>query len=210
MTPEIGILDLGMGNLSSLFNAVYESGFDPVLLSTDQSLDSVTHLFLPGVGSFATAMGELGPFKRHVEQFLQDGRPLLGVCLGMQLLASRVTEGSPEGEGVAGLGCIPGRVDRLPTQEGVRLPHVGWNAVQFRRHHPLLENVKTDRDFYFVHSYCMSCDREEDVLGETEYGAPFTSVIARGNVAGVQFHPEKSQINGLRIIENFCHWDGQC
>jgi glutamine amidotransferase len=199
-----------MGNLCSLFNAVYEAGFDPVIVTPADSFDTLSHLFLPGVGGFATAMEEMGGANARVQAFIREGRPLMGVCLGMQLLAAAGTEGGNGSDPVAGLDCIPARVDRFADMPGRRLPHVGWNAVEFRRDHPLLDQVKTDRDFYFVHSYMMRCERDEDVLGTTTYGTPFTSVVARDNVAGLQFHPEKGQANGLRLIENFCHWDGAC
>lgn len=203
----IGILDIGMGNLRSVLNAVYHNGFDPVVVHAAAEFDDLTHLILPGVGNFSAAMPEI--YTRQLRQpilsFVASGRPLLGTCLGMQLLVAVGEEGGVH----AGLGLIPGRVTRLAA-EGLRLPHVGWNVLNMTRPHPLYEGIKKGRDFYFVHSYAAVCEEESDLFGSTEYGGPVTAVIGRDNVAGIQFHPEKSQVNGLRMIENFCNWDGQC
>jgi glutamine amidotransferase len=203
----IGILDIGMGNLRSVQNAVYHNGFDPVVVHAAAEFDDLTHLILPGVGNFSAAMPEINTRQllKPILDFVARGRPMLGTCLGMQLLM----EGGEEGGIHAGLGLIPGRVMRL-TAEGLRVPHVGWNVLNMTRPHPIFEGIKKGRDFYFVHSYAVVCDDEDDLLGSTEYGGPVTAVIGRANVVGIQFHPEKSQINGLRIIENFCNWDGQC
>jgi glutamine amidotransferase len=125
----------------------------------------------------------------------------------MQLLAEKGTE-SGETEG---LGLVHGTVERLPAEEkSLVLPHVGWSTVNFRFDHPVAEGIKAGRDFYFVHSYALQTEHRDEALGESEYGAPFVSVVARDNVVGFQFHPEKSQSNGLKLIENFCHWDGRC
>ncbi|CAI8332558.1 MAG: Imidazole glycerol phosphate synthase subunit HisH [Gammaproteobacteria bacterium] len=203
----IGILDIGMGNLKSVHNAVYQNGFDPVVLQTDFEFDDLTHLILPGVGNFSAAMPEIDSrqLRQSILSFVASGRPLLGTCLGMQLLMAMGEEGGIH----TGLGIIPGRVTRLAT-EGLRLPHVGWNVLNMNRPHPVYEGVKNGRDFYFVHSYAAVCEEESDLLGSTEYGGSVAAVIGRDNVVGIQFHPEKSQVNGLRIIENFCNWDGQC
>lgn len=203
----IGILDIGMGNLRSVHNAVYQNGFDPVIVDTASELDVLTHLILPGVGNFGTAMPEIEvrAFRQPILDFAASGRPLLGTCLGMQLLMGVGEEGGIR----AGLDLIPGRVTRL-TGKDLRVPHVGWNVLNITRLHPIFEGVKKGCDFYFVHSYAAVCEDELDLLGSTEYGGPVTAVIGRANVVGVQFHPEKSQVNGLRIIENFCNWDGRC
>lgn len=204
----IGILSIGMGNLRSIENAVSQQGFDPHVAATAGGFDDFSHLILPGVGQFTTAMhhvidcGLLEP----VRTFAASGRPVLGICLGMQLLA---TTGSEGGES-AGIDLVPGVVRRLPSANGLRIPHVGWNSVILRRPHPVLDGLKPNRDFYFVHSYAFHSADSTDVLAETDYGALFESIVGRGNVIGLQFHPEKSQSNGLRLIENFCNWDGAC
>lgn len=204
----IGILDMDMGNLRSAYNAVYENGHDPIVVEGKSALDDVTHLIIPGVGHFATAMNHLHgvDLVEPIIAFAKSGRPLLGVCLGMQLLGAVGTEG---GE-VAGLGIIPGTVRLMKGKKDIRIPHVGWNVVHARRDHPLMANIKPDRDCYFVHSYAMECDDPGDVIAETDYGGPVTCVVGRENVVGVQFHPEKSQANGLKMLENFCDWDGTC
>jgi glutamine amidotransferase len=207
--PTIGILKMPMGNLRSAFNAVFQNGFDPVFVDQDGDVDGLTHLIVPGVGNFKAVMGHLqeGGLADRIRGFASSGRPLLGICAGMQLLAERGTE-SGETEG---LGLVHGRVDRLPEGDNALvLPHVGWSTVDFRFAHPITQDVKPRRDFYFVHSYALQTDHEEEALGESEYGTRFVSIVARGNVVGFQFHPEKSQANGLKLIENFCHWDGRC
>ncbi len=204
----IGILDIGMGNLGSVWNATYESGFDPEIVIDPDDLDQIDHLILPGVGHFATAMeklcemGMVSPLRSYVE----SGRPLLGLCVGMQVLATEGTEGAR----TPGLDIIAGTVDRLPVNPPFRVPHIGWNAVSAVRDHPVLERIKPERDFYFVHSYAFRPVDEANIVARTEYGAPFASIVGRANVLGCQFHPEKSQANGLRILENFCRWDGVC
>lgn len=204
----IGILDIGMGNLRSVQNAVYQNGFDPVIVNAAANFDELSHLILPGVGNFSAAVPEIAG--RHLKQpildFVASGRPLLGTCLGMQLLMSISEEGGVND----GLGLIAGKVTRLKIGEGLRIPHVGWNILNVARQHPIFLGIKSGRDFYFVHSYEVICDEDTDVLATTEYGDAVTAVIGRANVVGVQFHPEKSQVNGLRLIENFCKWDGKC
>ncbi|MEO8021576.1 imidazole glycerol phosphate synthase subunit HisH [Polaromonas sp.] len=203
----IGVLNIGMGNLRSVENAVYQLGFDPLVVEHQDGFDDLTHLILPGVGNFSAAMPEIGAreLKRPILDFVASGRPLLGTCLGMQLLMGISDEGGVHN----GLGLIAGKVARLQG-EGLRVPHVGWNILNMTRPHPIFQGIKKGRDFYFVHSYAAVCEQEEDLLASTEYGGPVTAVVGRANVVGVQFHPEKSQVNGLRLIENFCNWDGKC
>lgn len=203
----IGIVDIDMGNLRSVSKAIWSLGLDPVLITGPSDLGQVSHCILPGVGMAGTAWGRLastglGP---AIRSFAATGKPVLGICLGMQLLADY----GDEGGGTPGLGLIAGRVSRLEVADRFRVPHVGWNTVELRRPHPLFEGVLPGRDFYFVHSYVVHAT-EAAVLGETDHGGRFHSVIVSGNVAGVQFHPEKSQANGLRLLENFCSWDGTC
>lgn len=197
-----------MGNLRSAYNAVYENGFDPEFVDTDSDFDHLSHLIVPGVGNFRAVMGHLEESGQadRVRAFAASGRPLLGICAGMQLLA----ECGVESGNTPGLGLVHGRVERLPDGDGLVLPHVGWSSVKWRGAHPVIEGIKPGRDFYFVHSYALQTEHDAEFLGETEYGVPFVSVVARANVIGFQFHPEKSQANGLKLIENFCLWDGAC
>lgn len=203
----IGILDIRMGNLRSVQNAVYQNGFDPIVVTTAANFDDLTHLILPGVGNFSAAVPEIAnrQLKQPILDFVASGRPLLGTCLGMQFLMSVSEEGGHN----VGLDLIAGRVKRL-SGEGLLVPHVGWNILNMTRPHPVYQGIKSGRDFYFVHSYAAVCENDTDLLGVTEYGGPMTAVVGRDNVVGMQFHPEKSQVNGLRLIENFCRWDGKC
>jgi glutamine amidotransferase len=204
---RIGIIDVGIGNLGSLRGAVYELGADVDIVASPEDVLASEALILPGVGSFAHGMQaiESAGLRDAIRGHVADGRPLLGICLGMQLLFGH----GDEGGGYAGLNLIPGAVRRFPERPGHHVPHVGWNDVAMRGSHPLWQGIKPGVDFYFVHSYRVECDAEY-VLGETEYGETFPSAVAFANVLGVQFHPEKSQRNGLRLLENFCHWDGKC
>jgi glutamine amidotransferase len=204
--PAIGILKMDMGNLRSAYNAVYECGFDPVFVESAEEFGGLTHLIVPGDGNFRAVMSNLetAGLAQGIRAFAESGRPLLGICSGMQLLAERGTE---SGE-TPGLGLIHGTVERLPEDQ--LLPHVGWSEVELRLKHPVTDGIKPGRDFYFVHSYAIQDADPEEVLGEAEYGAVFAAMVARENIVGFQFHPEKSQANGLRLIENFCNWDGRC
>ncbi|MFQ5890821.1 MAG: imidazole glycerol phosphate synthase subunit HisH [Gemmatimonadota bacterium] len=206
--PRIGILNLEMGNLRSVWNAVYSLGYDPCFVEGVPDLDGLTHLIVPGVGAFHTAVNRLRErcLAGGVCDFSASGRPLLGLCLGMQLLSSS----GDEGGGADGLGLIPGCVERLDDAVVPTVPHVGWNSVDIVRDHPVLAGVKSGVDFYFVHSFRLVPDDTHHIVATTTYGERFASVIRRDNVVGFQFHPEKSQANGLKLLANFCEWDGMC
>ena len=208
MSESVGIVNIEVGNLRSVGNAFDHCGFDTVLIDAPEQLDDVTHLVLPGVGSFGVAMRRLEErgLVHGILRFAESGRPLLGLCLGMQLLATEGTEGGP----TEGLGLIPAKARRLRKDTELTVPHVGWNSVDFVGNHPLFERVKNGRDFYFVHSFIVEPDSTASVLGRTEYGETFASAVGRNSVVGLQFHPEKSQTNGLRILENFALWEGRC
>lgn len=205
---NIGIIDVGIGNLGSLRNALYNEGWDTVSVSAEDDLAGLTHLILPGVGAFYAAMDRLTQrgLVEPIRRFSAQGKPLLGICLGMQILAESGTEGGD----IPGLGLIPGRVIPITPGAGLRLPHVGWNNAMQVAKHPVLIGIRNDVDFYFVHSYRFLATNAENVLAETDYGERFPTIVANGNVVGVQFHPEKSQANGLRILDNFCRWNGAC
>jgi glutamine amidotransferase len=204
----IGIVDYGAGNLTSVRNAFARLGHDAAILSEPGAIDTVDRVVLPGVGSFKRAMSmlESGGWPAPLRAFAAGARPLLGICLGMQLLFDR---GEDHGS-TAGLGLVAGTVERLQPADGRKVPHVGWNSMTAARRHPLLDGVKAHIDFYFVHSFHCVPAREEDVLARSDYGGPFVAAVAHRNVAGFQFHPEKSQPGGLRILENFVEWDGGC
>jgi imidazole glycerol-phosphate synthase subunit HisH len=199
----VAIVDYGMGNLDSVARAVEECGGEPLLVRTASDLGRAGSVILPGVGSFTQGMRNLrasGMADALQEYVLERGMPFLGLCLGMQLLATR----GEEGGGEAGLGWISGEVARLrPQGEGERIPHVGWNEVVCEHESPLFAGLDGRRDFYFVHSYTLSCEDEADVLASTPYGGGFTSAVERGHVRGLQFHPEKSQRAGFQVLRNF-------
>ncbi len=207
ITQLVGILDIGMGNLASVYNAIYINGHEPMRVSNASQFDDLTHLILPGVGGFNAAVRELNShqLKKPIEDYVNSGRPLLGSCLGMQLLVTRGEEGGAS----AGLDLISGGVVRI-NQENIRVPHVGWNTLNIIKPHPVFQNIKNGCDFYFVHSYYVVCNNENNIICNVEYGHTITAAIGSKNIVGVQFHPEKSQLNGLRLLENFCNWDGKC
>jgi len=205
---NIGLLRMPIGNFQSAWNALYELGFDPVMVDESSDFDDLTHLIVPGVGNFKAVMAHLESkgLPDKIRAFASTGRPTLGICVGMQLLATRSTESGDTN----GIGFVEGTVSRLPGGPGMPLPHVGWSTVDLRRSHPVTDGIKQGRDFYFVHSYAMHCENDADWIGATNYGTDFVSIVGRDNVVGFQFHPEKSQANGLKLLENFCYWDGQC
>lgn len=204
----IGIVDIGIGNLGSVREAIHALGNDPVSVGRAADLEGLSHLILPGVGAFSHAVRRLhdtGLFGA-IRQYASDGRPLLGICLGMQLLADIGDEDGPSD----GLGLIGGRVSLIAERDRFRVPHVGWNEMRCPRPHPVLKGVRQGVDFYFVHSYEFQPTRRESVLGVTDHGKDIVCAVGQGSALGLQFHPEKSQKNGLRLLENFCDWDGRC
>jgi imidazole glycerol-phosphate synthase subunit HisH len=196
---EIAIIDYGVGNLRSVERAFAATG-NPATITDDESiLREAKGLVLPGVGAFAACMKALSArgFDGLVRERVIKGTPLLGICVGMQLLF----EVSEEFGDAAGLGLIRGRVRRFPHKQVV--PQVGWNQIKKRNAHPLLSEVKDEAFFYFVHSYYCEVADKAIVVGETDYGVTYPSVIAHGDLLGVQFHPEKSQAVGLQMLSNF-------
>lgn len=204
----IAILDYGFGNVKSVWNALDALGEDPELVDNGADLAQASHLIIPGVGAYDVAMAELRrrQLVDSVREYVSSGRPLLGICLGMQLLG----DSGEEGEGSDGFGFVPGQVLRFSPELNLNVPHAGWNTTRLKDGHPVFEGLPAESDFYFVHSYRFVCDYPEHVQGTTGYGEDFCSVVGRANVLGVQFHPEKSQKKGLRVLENFCGWDGTC
>lgn len=197
------IIDYGMGNLASVRRAFEECGANIFISDDPSDIKHAERLVLPGVGAFYDAMallrekGWIDAVKKAVHE---DGVPILGICLGMQLLATSGVEG---GESF-GFGLVPGRVIKLaPTKIDERLPHVGWNEVHFMKAHPLFEGISDGTDFYFVHSYHFVPDDQGHILATTPYCGGFVSAVGNGTVLGTQFHPEKSSKAGLKMIKNF-------
>lgn len=195
------VVDYGMGNLASVSRAVEDCGAAPLVSTDPTDLRHASHVIVPGVGAFADAMATLcaAGWPDALRETAAQGVPLLGICLGMQLLADHGTEG----QGGAGLGMIPGKVVRLVPQSGERIPHVGWNELILERSTPLLAGVPARLDVYFVHSYHLVPSDENVTCTRTPYCGSFVSTVQLRNVFGTQFHPEKSSRVGRVILRNF-------
>ncbi len=197
---SVGIIDYGMGNIGSVKNLCDHVGVKNMIAAKPDDLESCTHIILPGVGSFAKGMQNLldrGFADRIVSYSQGDTKYILGICLGMQLMA---TEGY-EGGKTAGMNIIPGKVDKFSSTVG-RIPHVGWNEVISHTENKYFDQ-SLNGDYYFVHSYHFEPVADSDVAARTDYKLPFVSAIARGQVFGVQFHPEKSHQLGVRLMHNY-------
>jgi glutamine amidotransferase len=203
-TPEpctrLAIIDYGMGNRRSVEKAFEHVGADARLTADPADLEAADGLVVPGVGAFPEAMRRLraAGLDEVIRARASAGVPVLGLCLGMQLLF----DSSEEHEGERGLGLLRGRVVKLDAA-GLKLPHIGWNMVRWRRASPLVEGLAEEAAFYHVHSFAPEPADEDVVLGVGEYGKPFVSFVEQGNVFGAQCHPEKSSGNGLRVLGNF-------
>ncbi len=195
----MAIIDYGVGNLRSVEKAFTAGGCEAVVSSNERVLRDAERLVLPGVGAFRACMDGLRQrgFDKLVRERVAEGTPLLGVCVGMQMLF----EESEEFGRCEGLGILRGSVRRF--SDDLRVPHIGWNQVVWQREHALTAGIESDSFFYFVHSYFCDATDANAVLGKTEYGITYASVVAQGNVCGVQCHPEKSQGAGLRLLQNF-------
>lgn len=197
----IGIIDYGAGNLHSVLKAIKQLGYETKLITkASDHTDEITKLILPGVGNAKVAMDVLdrSGLSDYLKGRVSDGIPLLGICLGMQLLLEKSEEGN-----VDCLGFLKGSVPEF-TDESEKIPHMGWNQVTDVQNHFLLEDIPDETDFYFVHSYFAMPENREDILGETNYGINFASVIGNSQVMGVQFHPEKSGKYGIQLLDNYC------
>lgn len=203
----VAVIDYGRGNVRSVANAIEYCGADVVVTADPATIDDATHIILPGVGAFGDAMTAL--HARHIPEVLhrqafEKGKPFLGVCLGMQLLASLSAEhGEHEG-----LGWIAGDVVRFtPGPDALKIPHMGWNNISVKKQHPLLERLSAEQlNFYFVHSYHFRPSDPDVLVAVCDFGSPFAAVVAKDNIVAAQFHPEKSQDSGIEVLENFIAW----
>lgn len=198
----IAIIDYGTGNLRSVYNAFRYLGEDVKVCERAGDLDQADKIVLPGVGSSKDAMegltegGFIGPLKDNIKK----GKPFLGICLGLQLLFSK----SEEAGGCSCLGMLEGEVKLFPREKGIKVPQIGWNTVKLTsRDCPIFEGIRDESYFYFVHSYYCDAGDESMTIGETEYGITYTSAVWKDNLFAVQFHPERSQSDGIKILENF-------
>lgn len=196
---SIAIIDYGVGNLRSVEKAFTSQGIEAVVTSDEKILRSADKLALPGVGAFRACMDGLKSrgFDKLVLDAAKAGKPIIGLCVGLQMMFE---EGHEFGVH-KGLGLMPGRVVKFP--EKLRVPHIGWNQVEFKRDHRVFTDLSSQTFFYFVHSFYVESADATCVLGETDYGMRYASICGRDNIVGVQFHPEKSQTAGLKLLKNF-------
>ena len=213
---SVAVIDYGMGNLHSVSKALEKigEGVEIKVTADAATILSADHVVLPGVGAMRDCMGEIVRLglDKVIREFVTTGKPLLGVCVGMQALLEK----SAENGGVECLGILPGHVenfadvlDEIKTTEKLKIPHMGWNQVHHETEHPMWKGIAQDARFYFVHSYYAQPGNPDLIAASTSYGFTFTSAITKDNVFAVQFHPEKSQHAGLALYANFLKWDGK-
>ena len=208
--PVTALIDYGSGNLASAAKALAHAakGSQEIVTTADPDIVlTAERIVLPGVGAFADCMkglsGVPGMTEALREKVLKKGAPFLGICVGMQLLATVGVEFGRH----AGLGWIAGEVVKItPADAALKIPHMGWNELQFEQEHVLLEGIAPGAHAYFVHNYQFKTVLPEDLIATTDYGGPLTAIIGNENIAGTQFHPEKSQETGLKLLENFLKW----
>ena len=200
----IVIVDYGMGNLRSILNKLQRMDVKAIISSKVEDIEKAEKLILPGVGSFATGMDNLEKYDLIPilnKKVIKEKKPILGICLGMQLVTKRSEEGNADG-----LGWIDAETKKFDFGRkniGLKIPHMGWNSIDIRRDSLLLKDIFINSTFYFVHSYHVCCNGTNSIVATTNYGYDFTSVIQKENIFGTQFHPEKSHKNGIRLLKNF-------
>ena len=197
----IAIIDYDAGNLKSVEKALISLGESPVVTRDKEILLSADKVILPGVGAFGEAMDKLHQYElvEVIQKVAENGTPLLGICLGLQLFF----ESSQESEGVKGLGLLPGRILRFPNTLGLKVPQMGWNSLKIKPEGRLFKGIDSGAYVYFVHSYYLEAKRQSDVAATAEYGLTFGASVERDNLFACQFHPEKSSDTGLHILKNF-------
>ena len=197
---KVGVVDYKAGNLRSVELALRHLSIDFTVADDPALLEGVDRLVFPGVGEARSAMDNLktSGFDAFILDYVKSGRPLLGICVGCQILMDKSEE-----RNTSCLGVIPGSVRRFPKRPGLKVPHMGWNQVRHRNRHPIFAGIPDGASFYFVHSYFVQLVSDEVEIADTDYGGPFTSGVARGNVIAFQFHLEKSGVYGLKLLHNF-------
>jgi glutamine amidotransferase len=208
--PTIALIDYGSGNLASAAKALARAAngkLDVITTADPDAVMEAERVVLPGVGAFADCMRGLSAVPGMVEalrdKVLKEGAPFLGICVGMQLLATVGVEFGRH----AGLGWIAGEVVKItPDDASLKIPHMGWNELKKVQSHPLLEGVPDGAHAYFVHSFQLKPVLPDDLIATTDYGGPLTAMVGNENIAGTQFHPEKSQATGIKLLENFVSW----
>ncbi|OKY77714.1 MAG: Glutamine amidotransferase HisH [Candidatus Methanohalarchaeum thermophilum] len=198
MSPEISIIDYGLGNIKSIRKGLEEVGATTVVTENKKDLNQSDGIVIPGVGAFEDGMKEIESLKYTIYDNIESGKPILGICLGMQMFLTKSQEGK---QTIKGLDLIRGEAKKLPDK--VKVPHIGWNSINLNKEHWIFNEIPGKAYFYFVHSYYSDLKYKKDILSTTDYGIRFPSAISRKNVTGLQFHPEKSGENGLKILENY-------
>ena len=203
----IGIIDYGLGNLSSVFNAFKAINCRAEIFDNPKNIKEYKHLILPGVGSFGAGINALKKknWTNGIYEHVKLGKPLLGICLGMQLLFSY---GEEDGRH-KGLGLIKGSVKKMTLKNKLKLPHVGWNNLINIKFHPLFKGIKKNIDFYFVHSHICIPENSNLIFADCNYGNIFAACVSKKNIFGTQFHPEKSTPSGTILLKNFYNWKGE-
>ena len=198
---KIVIVDYSCGNIDSVNSAITYHGFKGVVTRDPKIINNADKIILPGQGSFKIGVNNLKKYNLFdliISKALNDNTPILGICLGMQVLATMGFENGKEN----GLNLIPGNIEKIKKTK-LKLPHIGWNEIKISKESPILKNIKNQTDFYFVHSYRFVCEDSDDILTTTKYEDTFVSSVCKRNIFGVQFHPEKSLTAGLQLIKNF-------
>lgn len=198
---KIVIVDYSCGNIDSVNSAITYHGFKGIVTRDPTIINSADKIILPGQGSFKIGVNNLKKYNLFdliISKALDDNTPILGICLGMQVLATTGFENGKEN----GLNLIPGNIEKMKETK-LKLPHIGWNEIKINKENSILKNIKNQTDFYFVHSYRFVCEDNDDILTTTKYEDTFVSSVCKKNIFGVQFHPEKSLTAGLQLIKNF-------
>lgn len=202
----VAIIDYGAGNLQSVKKALDFIGAKSIITADENEINAASHIILPGVGSFGDAMHSIREkgLENVIKKSADGSKHFLGICLGLQLLF----ESSEESPGVDGLGIFKGKIVTIPKDNGLKVPHIGWNSVSLKQTDGIFENLRDNSYFYFVHSYYLKDADEKVVGGTTEYGVPIQCAVQQGRVSATQFHPEKSSEAGLTILRNFVNREG--